>query len=123
VTPEVRARRTLAAVIFADFTREAQGSAKVDWLVWANRLGHALGGLLAALDAADAPAGGREAFAAAAFASSGVAPDGSARLSPGDLLTVLGALEDGAEWAGAVACRGEDAAAYRALARSLGDDR
>lgn len=126
-TPEVGARRVLASAVLGDFTREAQafadGGQVPDWLAWSHRMAQALGGLLNALQAAQVPPGGREAFQAAATgAGSGVAPDGSGRLSPADLLVVLGALEDGAAWARIVGGRDEDAAAYRALSQALGDD-
>jgi hypothetical protein len=71
--------------------------------------------------------------------ATGVAPDGSATLSPAGLLVALGALADGVALHGArigrcpacspgrVCDRYEDSAAalasYRSLARALGDDR
>jgi hypothetical protein len=126
-TPEVAARRVLAASVLADFDREASdfaaGGRVPDWLMWSHRLGSALGGVLGALSAAEPPPGGREAFQAAAIASSGVAPDGSARLSPADLLVVLGALDDAVSWATIVGGREADTVAYRRVSRALGDDR
>ena len=57
MTPEVQARRTLAAVVVADFDRESAdfsaGGPVPDWLAWAHRLATATRGLLAALAAAD----------------------------------------------------------------------
>ena len=47
------------------------------------------------------------------------APDGSATLSPADVLTVLGALRDGARWNEQGHGDPATAARYRALARSL----
>jgi hypothetical protein len=126
ITPEVAARRLLASTSAADFAAETQtfarGGQTPDWLAWAHRLALLLGGLLTAMDAAAPAPAARAAFQAAAIASSGVAPDGSGRLSPADLLTVLGALSDGAVHAGHVQ-RWNDAAAYRRVSRSLGDDR
>lgn len=125
VTPEVSARRILARSAVADFTAETQefarGGKTPDWVAHSHRLGLMLGGVLAALDAAEPPPGAREAFHAAAIASSGVAPDGSGRLSPADLLIVLGALSDGAVHAASVQ-RWNDSTAYRRVSRSLGDD-
>jgi hypothetical protein len=126
-TPEVGARRTLAAVVLADFDRESAdfsaGGPVPDWLAWAHRLAQALSGLLDALARADVPPGGREAFQAAALASSGVAPDGSARLTPADTLVVLGALDLAAAWGARAGERADDIAAFRRVARALGDDR
>lgn len=127
-TPEVAARRTLAAVILTDFDRESAefsaGGPVLDWLRWAHSLASALRGLLQALAEADVPPGGREAFQAAAIgAGSGVAPDGSARLSPADLLVVLGALDLAAAWGARTGERAADIAAYRRVSRALGDDR
>jgi hypothetical protein len=125
--PETAARRVMAEVVLSGFTREAQafasGGPVPDWLAYAHRLAQALRGLLGALEESAPPAGAREAFQRAAIASSGVAPDGSGRLSPADLLLVLGALSDGAAWADTIARRPEDATAYRALSYRLGDDK
>jgi len=54
--------------------------------------------------------------------ASGVGPDGTLTLAAADLMTVLGALADGTDYR---AARGDSAAvaAYRAVARALGDDR
>jgi hypothetical protein len=54
--------------------------------------------------------------------ASGVSPGGAVTLAAADLMTVLGALADGTDWR---AARGDSAAvaAYRAVARALGDDR
>ena len=46
-------------------------------------------------------------------------PDGSAVVAAADVPVLLGALADAAEWTDS----GADAARYRSLARSLGDDR
>jgi hypothetical protein len=126
-TPEVGARRTLAGVVLTDFDRESAdfsaGGRVPDWLAWSHRLAQALGGLLAALERAEVPPGGREAFQAAAVASSGMAPDGSARLSPADALIVLGALDLAAAWGARAGERAADLAAFRRVSLALGDDR
>lgn len=125
ITPEVAARLTLARSVTADFARAAAGFDTPDWLSWSNRLAASLGGLLEALGAADAPESGREAFQAAAVASSGRAPDGTGRLSAQDTLTVIAALSDAAEYRSAHSDDGDRQliVAYRLLSLGLGDDR
>jgi hypothetical protein len=56
------------------------------------------------------------------LAASAVLPDGSAELAARDILTVIGALFDAADYR---AARGDApaVAAYRSLSRALGDDR
>ena len=61
--------------------------------------------------------------AAAGQAVTAAAPTGQATLSAADLLTVLGALRDGARWNEQGHGDPATAARYRSLARSLGDDR
>jgi len=123
-TPEAGARRTLARAIYADFASETAGftagGQTPDWLAWSHRLGIALSGLLDALDQADAATAARTAFHNAATASSGVAPDGTGRLSPPDVLTVTGALADAMVWATLLGRR-NDVIAYRRLSYVLGD--
>ena len=51
------------------------------------------------------------------------APAGQATLSSADVLTVLGALRDGARWNDYPPGDPATAARYRSLARSLGEDR
>jgi hypothetical protein len=53
----------------------------------------------------------------------GVAPTGSATLSPADVLTVLGALRDGARWNDYPPGDPAAAARYRSLAKSIAEDR
>ena len=52
-----------------------------------------------------------------------VRPDGSADLTPADVLTVVGALHIAAWWADYAGGRETEVARYRALSRTLGDDR
>ena len=56
-------------------------------------------------------------------AASAAAPAGQVTLSPAAVLTVLGALRDGARWNDYPPGDPALAARYRSLARSLGDDR
>ena len=52
---ELAARRTMAAAVLGDFRRlvlgDVDGVTEAMWVSWACRLGHALGDLLAGLDA------------------------------------------------------------------------
>jgi hypothetical protein len=52
---ELAARRTMAAAVLGDFRRlvlgDLDGIPEPEWVSWACRLGHALGDLLAGLDA------------------------------------------------------------------------
>jgi hypothetical protein len=131
---ELRARRTMAEAVAADFRREAAefraGAAAPDWLAWSHRLAAALGGLLAALGGPVRDSG------------SGLAEDGSAWLCPRDVLTVLWALADAATYRAAraawycPACEAllsgtceehaadlADEYAYKAVAAALGEAR
>jgi hypothetical protein len=54
---------------------------------------------------------------------SAVALDGSVTLTPAEVLTVLGALRDGARWNDYPPGDPAVAARYRSLARSIGEDR
>ena len=62
---------------------------------------------------------GEAGTAAAAPSATAVRPDGSAVVAAADVPVLLGALADAAGWTDS----GADAARYRSLARSLGDDR
>lgn len=154
---ELAARRTMARAILDDFRRELAAAplTQPPGREWMLRLATALGRLLDALDAGPEPdttgvchgcgmsadrcvrygCGGQvppppRPRIDGSIAATGVRPDGSAALSPADLLTVLGALHDAARWADLTAGTREQhlddpdlATAYRAVAIRLGDDR
>ena len=128
---ELAARRTSAGAVLGDFHRQADAylagdvdeAALPDWCGLAYRLATELRSILEQLAAGTALAG-----------------DGTARLSPADLATVLAALADAADTlerraaepcgdcaaSPAEACEPhldslDTATAYRALARKLGD--
>jgi hypothetical protein len=108
MTHELAARMTLAKAISADFDHEIRTARLVYWETWAHRLNTALNGLLAALDASTAPL-----------------LDGGAYVSGPDLMAILAALRDAAEYR---ANNPDDAdreliARFRGLSRTLGDDR
>ena len=110
ISAELAARLTLARLITNDFTRTAVArDSGADWLEWAHRINSALAGLISALDDS-------------LNVTSAVLPDNSALISSRDMMTVLGALSDGA---GHRDAHGDYATAtrYRALSRALGDDR
>lgn len=110
LSAELSARLILARTISQDFTRTSMAlKSDTDWLEFAHRINTALAGLLSALDDA-------------LSTSSAVLPDNRALLSSRDLMTVLGALSDAA---GHRARFGDyvTATRYRALSRTLGDDR
>jgi len=111
-SPELAGRLVLARAITADFERLLGTVRDSDMTLnelgafaWCRTLHTALAGLIRALDAASGP----------------VAP-GGALISGRDLMTVLGALSDATDFR---AARGDSGAvaAYRSLARALGDDR
>ena len=92
--------------VLAAYERWARGEAVAgDWQSWAAELAAQVRWLLEATPA------------------SAAAPAGQATLSPADVLTVLGALRDGARWNDYPPGDPAAAARYRSLARSLGDDR
>jgi kynureninase len=110
VSSELSARLILARNITADFDRQSRSlQSGTDWLEFGHRLNTALAGLIGAIDDAQ-------------FAATGTLPDTSTVIAAKDLMTVLGALNDGA---GHRAMNGDYiiAARYRSLARALGDDR
>jgi hypothetical protein len=121
VSAELAARRTAAAAVAADFTREADAyldddGRRPDFDSWAWRLHTELRLVLDRLDAEtpEQPVPRIDGSQAASH----VRNDGSAELSPADLGTVLGALSSAELGAGA-----DMATRYRALAYRLGDDR
>ena len=80
-----------------------------EWSDALNVVGHLAAAVRMLLEVVDAPGP----------AGTGVRPDGSAAVAAADVRVLLGALADAAEWTDT----GADAARYRSLARSLGDDR
>lgn len=130
---ELAARVTAARAARGDFERQKQdtpmrlGSGPA-WQVWAERLSAELGGLLDALT-----------LPASDSAATGINLDGSATLSPADVLVVIGAVRDGIAFRGSIVgrCRrcgpgipceshqgdSADLGLYQGLAYRLGDDR
>jgi hypothetical protein len=132
---ELAASVTAAAAVLADFDRAVEGytrgaAAEPSWGDWARRLAGQVRPVLAAASAVvrpDCPAG------------TAVLADGRAVLAPADVVLALAALGDAVAWRGqaigqCAACRpgrtcdahqGDegDQAAYRAVARRLGDAR
>lgn len=108
MTHEVAARMTLAKAISSDFDHEVRTARVVYWETWAHRLNTALSGLLAALDASTAPrlAGG-------------------AHVSGPDLMVILCALRDAAEFRSNHPGRDDQRliVSFHGLLRTLGDDR
>ena len=107
-TGELGARITLARAISADLGTEICSSRRIDYEVWTHRIRTALDGLVSALDASTAPL-----------------LDGGAYISGPDLMTILGALRDGAEYRRNNPDDSDLAsvASYRLMSYALGDDR
>jgi hypothetical protein len=110
---ELAARRTAAAAVLADFRTDlasAPLTSPPPMTTWALRLASVLGDVLAATTPIIAPA------------ASHVRADRSAYLTPADLMTMLGALDDAVAWREHIGLHTK-VPSYRALSRRLGDDR
>jgi hypothetical protein len=90
MTPEVQARRTLAAVVVADFDHEAadfaNGGRIPDWLAWSHRLATAVRGLVEALASAEIPPVG----------ATRVLPSTAIYIAPSDAPVVAALVAEGA---------------------------
>jgi hypothetical protein len=110
ISAELAARLTVARTVSQDFHRATMDlKSGTDWLEYAHRINTALAGLVSALDDALA-------------VSSAVLPGNTAVITSRDLMTILGALADAAQYR----AERQDymlTTRYRALLRALGDDR
>jgi len=111
----VRLRRQLAASVasYGDWAGEA----------WADKRSQAVGDAMIDRQPPPPPSHPATAVASRPPVATGVAADGSAVVAAADLPTLLGALADAATCQGGHLSTPHVAAAYRALARALGDDR